>query len=151
MPFPINTPVFVRNLKQAGRIIELRSRGRCLVAIGDLTINCKVDELQELPAEQALRPERQEAGIREAIRNAERGRGQLLEVDLHGFRVAEALQFVEAKIDKAVLAGVDEIRFIHGIGSGAIRIALHQLLTRLSVVREFRIDAINSGITRVFL
>ena len=149
MPFSPNSSVRIAHLKQTGRIVEVRSRGRYRVAVGDIVIECKESELESAPVPPPVT--RNEPTVRSLTRAAQKDRKELLEIDLHGLRVLDALKLVEEKIDRAVLAGVDEVRLVHGIGSGAIRQALHELLARMRVVRDFKIDETNPGTTRVFL
>ncbi len=51
-----------------------------------------------------------------------------LEADLRGMDVSEALGTVDHALDRAVLAGLHEVRIIHGIGTGALRIAVQKHL-----------------------
>ena len=72
-------------------------------------------------------------------------------VDLHGLTVEEALARAERALDEALLADVEEVRFIHGRSGGRIQAALHQRLGEISSVRHFRIDPRNEGVTIVEL
>ena len=51
-----------------------------------------------------------------------------LEADLRGMDVADALGEVDRALDRAVLAGLGEIRIIHGLGTGALRSAVQKHL-----------------------
>jgi DNA mismatch repair protein MutS2 len=51
-----------------------------------------------------------------------------LEVDLRGMEVDEALRAVDSGLDRAVLAGLSELRIIHGIGKGILRAAVERHL-----------------------
>ena len=52
----------------------------------------------------------------------------VLEVDLRGMEVDEALRAVEHGLDRAVLGGVSELRIIHGIGRGVLKAAVEKHL-----------------------
>ncbi len=54
--------------------------------------------------------------------------GGTTEVDLRGLRVEEALDRLELALDVAAAEGRDEIRIIHGIGTGALRSAIRERL-----------------------
>ena len=73
------------------------------------------------------------------------------EVDLHGLTVEEALTRIDAALDAALLAGLTELRFIHGRSGGKLRGALHQRLRAISAVRALRLDPRNPGVTIVTL
>ena len=49
-----------------------------------------------------------------------------LETDLRGMEVTEALSEVDRALDRAVLAGLSEVRIIHGIGTGALSNAVQR-------------------------
>jgi DNA mismatch repair protein MutS2 len=51
-----------------------------------------------------------------------------LEADLRGLDVSEALGAVDHALDRAVLSGLHELRIIHGIGTGALRVAVQKHL-----------------------
>ena len=51
-----------------------------------------------------------------------------LETDLRGMDVGEALGGVDHALDRAVLAGLHEVRIIHGIGTGALSNAVQKHL-----------------------
>ena len=54
-------------------------------------------------------------------------------------------------LNDAALAGRSRVRLIHGRSSSRIRSALHRRLRALSVVRAFRQDPSNEGVTIVDL
>ncbi len=72
-------------------------------------------------------------------------------MDLHGLRVEEALERIDAALDAALLAGHAELRFIHGRSGGRLRGALHARLRVIPTVRGFRLDPGNPGVTIVSL
>lgn len=51
-----------------------------------------------------------------------------LEADLRGLEVGDALSEVDRALDRAVLSGLTQVRIIHGIGTGALRIAVQKHL-----------------------
>ena len=73
------------------------------------------------------------------------------EIDLHGLIVEEALARIDAALNDALLAGVPELRFIHGRSGGRLRGALHRRLREISSVRRFALDPRNAGVTIVSL
>ena len=50
------------------------------------------------------------------------------DLDLHGMRVDEALAAVDRHIDRAILAELDHVRFIHGFGTLRLRNAIREHL-----------------------
>jgi DNA mismatch repair protein MutS2 len=72
-------------------------------------------------------------------------------LDLHGMTVEEAGGALDEFLNDALLAGVPEVRVIHGRSGGRLKAAVHARLTELPVVRGWRLDPGNAGVTIVSL
>jgi DNA mismatch repair protein MutS2 len=59
------------------------------------------------------------------------------ELNLIGRRVDEALTMVDRHLDQAVLSGLNRVEIIHGVGTGALRRAIHQHLAEIPEVKSF--------------
>jgi DNA mismatch repair protein MutS2 len=109
-------------------------RGRVTVRVGGAKL--------VLPAERVRATE----GGRAAARQVERVRvetelpvgGGSLRCDLRGERVEEALDRVAEILDQAAREQRDEVRFIHGFGTGALRKAVRDHLQASPYVVEIR-------------
>jgi DNA mismatch repair protein MutS2 len=75
------------------------------------------------------------------------------EVDLRGQRVEEALGNVDGLLDTAAVQGVQELRIIHGTGTGALRRAIREYLKDHPLVESSApaADASGEGVTVVIL
>ena len=60
-----------------------------------------------------------------------------MELDLRGQRAEEAIQTFEGRLDEAFRAGLPSIRIIHGKGTGALRAAVREALSRHPLVRRY--------------
>ena len=67
------------------------------------------------------------------------------ELDLRGLRADEALIRVEDFLDKALRDGFSSVRIIHGKGTGALRQAVRDHLTRHPLARSFEPEARERG------
>lgn len=67
------------------------------------------------------------------------------ELDLRGQRYDEAMTNLDRYLDSALLAGLDVVTIIHGIGTGAIRKGVWQYLRRSSHVQSFNYAPANEG------
>lgn len=67
------------------------------------------------------------------------------EIDLRGFKVDEALQAVTYFIDDARQFAANQVRILHGTGTGALRVAIRQLLQSIPVVDSFRDEDVRFG------
>lgn len=59
------------------------------------------------------------------------------EIDLRGMRADEALQAIESYIDDAVMVATDEVRILHGTGTGALKQVVRAYLQNNHRVRGF--------------
>ena len=71
------------------------------------------------------------------------------EIDLRGFTVDDALAELDAFLDKAQLSSWQEIRIVHGKGTGALRQAIHQFLSKYKGIKEYRLGRWGEGDTGV--
>jgi DNA mismatch repair protein MutS2 len=68
-----------------------------------------------------------------------------LELDLRGMEVEEALRGLDHGLDRAVLAGLSELRIVHGIGKGVLRAAVERHLRGHPLVQMTRLGEIHEG------
>ena len=62
----------------------------------------------------------------------------LSRLDLRGMRVLEAIEFLDEKLDKASLRGLNQISIIHGYGTGALKQAVNDYLKNSPYVAKYR-------------
>lgn len=73
------------------------------------------------------------------------------EINLIGKTVDEALYELDKYLDDAYLAHLSQITIIHGIGTGALKNAVHSYLRKSKYVKDFRGSDGNTGATVVEL
>lgn len=133
-PLKTGDRVWVERIKDHGRIQSFSRDGlRVVVTVGQVSLNVPVSGLAE--------PRKVRAGRREEpapVRRPARAKTVLREIDMHGLRVEEMLARLDQFLDDALLAGVPEVRVVHGHGSGALKKAVHRRLRELGV-RHFRL------------
>jgi len=67
------------------------------------------------------------------------------ELDVRGRPAQEAREAVRSFVDDAALAGLPLVRVIHGRGTGAVRKAVRDELTRHSLVESQESDSANGA------
>jgi len=75
-----------------------------------------------------------------------------MEIDLHGFRVEEALAAIDKYLDRALMADYPYVRIVHGSGEGRLYRAVHEFLRTYKPVRKYRFansDEGGAGVTIV--
>jgi DNA mismatch repair protein MutS2 len=68
-----------------------------------------------------------------------------IEVHLRGMDVEEALSAVDRALDRAVIAGLLELRIVHGVGKGVLRSAVERHLKGHPQVAEQRLGQFGEG------
>jgi len=71
------------------------------------------------------------------------------EIDLRGMTAEEAVTLVERFIDTAQRRHIEQVRIIHGKGTGVLRQAVQQCLRRSPQVKSFRLGRYGEGETGV--
>jgi DNA mismatch repair protein MutS2 len=79
------------------------------------------------------------------ISNHETTAALLPEIDLRGMRVEAALDAVDKFLDEALLAGWNEVRIIHGKGTGALRQNIGNFLKKHPQTQRFHEAAMGEG------
>jgi DNA mismatch repair protein MutS2 len=66
-------------------------------------------------------------------------------LDLRGIKVEDALARLDKFLDDASVDGLDEVRLVHGLGSGRLRRAVHEMLGAHPLVARFAAAAEDDG------
>ena len=142
------TRVFVKSLKQEGIILERRPNGLYKIAIGVMQVERPEKDLKvtDLPGSSELK---KPAYVFDKLAPHEKKRAEA-PIDLHGMRVDEAIKALAQKVDEAILADVDRLAVIHGLGTGALLTAVHKFLKEQPTVKHFKVEEGNPGTTWVY-
>lgn len=132
-----------------GIIREVRNSGRYAVEVKGHTM--VVDESKLTTAQHDRRRRSKDAvaaapvAVPESLTRAHASST----LDLHGKTVEEAVTALDSFLNDAILAGLADVRVIHGRSGGRLKAAVHSRLKMLTSVRAFRVDASNPGVTIV--
>jgi DNA mismatch repair protein MutS2 len=123
-------------LGRAGRIVEISGRtGRVTLETDGARLVVPADDVEVVP-EPISGPAPRDLEAEELRRRAAARVSPTL--DLHGERVESALERLHAYLDDALLAGLDSVVIVHGIGTGALRRAVRDALREHPRVRAIR-------------
>ena len=123
----------VRGISQALEVLsEPSGQTGVEVALGSMRIRVSLDEIERRVEAAVPKP-----ATATAVRSAAVGGPAESDLDLRGVRVADALDRLDSFLDKAVLADLSSVRLVHGVGTGALRSALREHLTRHVLVGSF--------------
>jgi|GEM_PF-788433 len=143
--------VTVKSLGRSGVVIERLSNGSYRISLGALSVSARSGELS-LEPNASRAPQPSQVKGKELIRKTQtRARSVRSAIDLHGFTVDQATRALEEWLNQMILSGAKQGKVIHGLGSGRVQRATHEILARYSAVRAFRINDANPGETDVYL
>lgn len=135
-----------------GVVMEVRNGGRYLVEIKGHAFEVKANQILPMaPEAKKRRPTAPLPSPTVSPARATSPEGFPSSIDLHGKTVEEAVEALDTFLNDALLAGLAEIQVIHGRSGGRVKAAVHARLRALSVVRAFRVDERNAGVTIVTL
>jgi DNA mismatch repair protein MutS2 len=150
-PLPVSAPlgpgdpVVAPALGVRGTIVEVVRDEAVVVGRGGLRVRVPLARLQADRDAQAAIEEAQAVTVRTPTPTDAPS-----ELDLRGRTSQEAREALRAFVDNAALAGRDELRVIHGRGTGAIRKAVRDELARHPLVSSHEPDS-TDGATVVHL
>nr|MBA3260508.1 Smr/MutS family protein [Gemmatimonadales bacterium] len=126
-----------------GDVLELRSDGKAVVAIGAMRMVTDVAALTALPNAPKRRIQQEPSAPLPP------GPAAPLSIDLRGMTGDEAEQATIAAVDAAVLAEQPLLRIIHGMGTGVVRERVRRVVSNDRRVARFDFAARNQGGTGV--
>jgi len=147
--FKVGQAVWLRSMGARGVISEIKGT-RYFVQVERFTVECVASNLsQEKPKGMKKSKYKISPKHHPALKPAKNKR-LLASIDLHGLNVEEALARVEKRVNDVIIADLDRLEIVHGVGTGALLKAVHHYLSKLSVVERFKLDEINPGVTIVY-
>ncbi len=130
-------------LDEGGQVglIESMRNGKAVVSFENVRTVVPITEL--MPAKKT-----------KAVREARNGNAALMQsaalsfnpdINVHAYRLDEALKVVEGHLDKAILLGYPAIRVLHGKGNGVLRQSIRAMLSKYDAVKSISDSPMASG------
>jgi len=129
--------VWVQRLRSVAEVVEAATRGRVRVSAGMMKLWVDISDLRGLKhalAGATEAPQSAVSGQRPAAKRAIRTGDNTL--DVRGLRADDAVAMAEAFLDRMYGAAEPCAFILHGVGSGALREAIHEHLSRDSTYVE---------------
>ena len=134
-PLRVGELVWLPKWRVRGVVVkEFATSGVVEVQAGQMTFKVPAAEVEPLGELEQPRPTRSPALLH---RRAAAAADISSELNLIGWRVTDALPYLDKYLDGAVAAGMQRVRIIHGKGSGRLRAAVHEFLTSHPQVKAF--------------
>ena len=136
--------VFVGAMESAGEVVAVNARKKeAEVLVGSIRMNVKAGDLFRIVGGKKKDSPKNEVRV---VRNISSNTGAVqTEINLLGMTVSEAIEETDAFIDRAVLAGLEEVKIVHGVGTGKLRDGIREHLRRHKNVAEFRSGKYGEG------
>ena len=135
--------VFVRSMNCEGEVLSVRKEKNVAeVQCGSLRVRSKIGDLYCVPERRA---DKKKSGGVQVVRNLAPKPLPARECNVIGMTVQEAIPEVEAFLDAAVLSNLEQVRIVHGMGTGKLRAGIHDYLRKNPRVAEFRLGKYGEG------
>lgn len=148
----VGMKVYVGNAGQEGIVQSVRvQKNEAEILCGNMRIRSKISDLSVLISSQTTQPiskknkhKKPENGV-QIKKSITPKASPSLEINVIGLTVAEALPEVEAFIDSAVISNLEEVRVVHGVGTGRLRAGIHDFLRGNKHVESYRLGKYGEG------
>ena len=129
-----------------GTVLEVQEKD-AVVAFGMIKSTVKLDRLEKVSRGQIKRDIQKSTFISEQTSDQmhEKRLRFKQEIDVRGMRGDEALQTVTYFIDDAIQVGAQQVRILHGTGSGILRQLIREYLRSVPGVRDFHDEHVQFG------
>lgn len=144
----VGVKVMIRSTKQEGVVQSVRPQKKeAEILCGNIRVRSKFSDLALLTFNKTTQTVKKEAVVLQ--KSLKPKPAPTLELNIIGLTVLDAVPEIEAFIDSAVLANLEEVRIVHGMGTGKLRKGVHEYLRTDKRVAEFRLGKYGEGDTGV--
>ncbi len=142
--------VLVVPMDTAGEVVSYSPvKGEAEVVCGSMKMRLKLGDLMIIPEAKTSKPSKtREAADVRIVRKIPVS-APVLELNVIGETAGEAIYDLDNFIDKAVTDNLEEVKVIHGVGTGKLRKAIAEHLKRHKHVESFRSGKYGEGETGV--
>ncbi len=128
----IGQNVLIKRLNQVVILDSLPDKkGNVFVRIGNIQSKINIKDLAK--TDKKIEPHLKKVQV-----NFDNTQELLSRLDLRGMRVLDAIEYLDEKLDKASLRGLNQITIIHGFGTGALKSAINDYLKNSPYVAKYR-------------
>lgn len=142
----VGDSVRLKGQTSVGTVLELQEK-QATVAFGMIKSTVKVDRLEKVSKNQIKKEIQKSTFVSE--QTSEQMHEKRLhfkqEIDVRGMRGDEALQTVTYFIDDAIQVGAQQVRILHGTGTGILRQLIREYLRTVPGVKNFHDEHVQFG------
>ena len=136
----IGDEVYVPRLKKNANVVEIINDKEVSIQAGIMKVNMKIKDLRA-----PHHGEKEIARTRHAQLSASKAKTLKSEIDLRGMTGEEAWMDLDKYLDDAVMANIETVRIIHGLGTGVLKKMVYERLKKDPRVKEQRLGGYYEG------
>lgn len=142
----VGDAVRLKGQTSVGTVMELQEK-QATVAFGMIKSAVKLDRLEKVSKNQIKKEIQKSTFVSEQTSDQmhEKRLHFKQEIDVRGMRGEEALQTVTYFIDDAIQVGAQQVRILHGTGTGILRQLIREYLRSVPGVRSFHDEHVQFG------
>lgn len=142
----VGDSVRLKGQTTAGTVLEIQDK-EAVIAFGMIKSTVKLERLEKVSKGQIKKEIQKSTFISEQTSDQmhEKRLHFKQEIDVRGMRGDEALQTVTYFIDDAIQVGAQQVRILHGTGTGILRQLIREYLRTVSGVRSFHDEHVQFG------
>lgn len=124
--------VKVRSTNTIGEVIDFQKK-KILVNVAGVSMLLNLKDVQKV--EYVPRENQKQSNIQQTLKN--KVHSVSTQLDIRGQRAEPAKQIIEKFLDDAIIAGLREVRILHGKGSGALKQLTRDLLKNYKQIETY--------------
>lgn len=134
--------VYVKTLQNFGEVVSYnKGKNEAEISCNGMKVRCRLSDLQFVGKTAPKVKDKNEVKVVKRFQPS----APQLEINVLGLTVAEALQEVGNFLDKALTDGLEEVKIIHGVGTGKLKAAIAEYLKGRRHIKEFRAGRYGEG------
>lgn len=136
----IGNKVYISHLQQEGIVISLPNKSHQVqIQIGSMKMNIPVCRISKILTTSDISSN----GATNYKTN--KSKTATTEINVIGYHVDEAIFVIDKYLDDCALAKLNQVRIVHGKGTGSLRKGIHDFLKTNSHVKSFRLGTFGEG------
>ena len=146
--FHLGDSVHVISMNLDGIVRSLPNhKGEITVQMGILQSTVKISDVEVVREESNQNKQNKSGKGQNNYYQGNLGKGRTIkpEINLLGLTVDEAIMELDKYLDDACLSHLNQVRVVHGKGTGALRKGVHEYLKKQSYVKSFRLGEFGEG------
>ena len=142
----LNMEVFLTNFNQNGIILSHVSKSNEVqVQIGNMKTNVNIKYLRKINKSKNESKSNKNISSSYSYSNISKAKNIKPEINVIGYNVDEAIFVIDKFLDDCSLAKLQNVRIVHGKGTGKLRNGIHQFLKTNPHVKSFRLGTFGEG------